>query len=768
MVILLAAFSAGNIILYCSGLLLPWFYYFFIIVLLLLASVSFSFKLRKYLLPLVCFSLGAWYVNSTAQTYLNSVLPAQWELKDIEVLGYACSLPVHREVYSQIEFCALSMTTELGGETQKMLGKRRIKLYWSNRDIEWAQTQHKLTVRLKRPRATVNPSAASFEKYLFYSGITATGSIKASQVVEAELPLVYRFESWLTRARIKLRQALQAQLSDLTHAGLINALVLGDKSDITSLDGDILKSSGTKHLLAISGLHVGMVMFLLFKLLPSNRYTLFIVIGIGAFYVLLVGFGPSAQRAWVMCSLALLVFKGVLPRRPDLFFFLAMALVLLLDPLSVLNMGFWYSFGAVAVLLLLGILKLLSASAASLVLTQCLLLLALSPLHVSFFMPQGWHQVLANLVAIPWVSVVILPGALVSSLIGLVSSSFSQLGFGVVNEVLYFLMTFLSSLPSEGEIRPTMYFPELCAYLLVVLFLFYLLRLSLLRWCLLFTLVVYLLAPKKSSYPESELWVLDVGQGLSIFAQHKGHTWVYDLGPEYERFSSFKSVLLPFVSAGDYHLPLNGVVVSHGDNDHTGDISDALAWLAPEVVWAGEPERSALPEHTRCQAGDDWQGDGISLEVLFPPKHSLSPSYYQKASSNNRSCIVKLTVGATSFLIMGDLEGEAERELLRVPGINLTADVLIAGHHGSNNATSIALLKRVKPKHVVFSAGYLNRFGHPGAKVLKRVSLFEANVWNTADHGAIRFMNKEDSGELLVQFMRNDERPFWISGPRLN
>jgi competence protein ComEC len=251
--------------------------------------------------------------------------------------------------------------------------------------------------------------------------------------------------------------------------------------------------------------------------------------------------------------------------------------------------------------------------------------------------------------------------------------------------------------------------------------------------------------------------------------QNGASLWVYDTGPAFERFSNARAVLTPYLESQSFDPMLSGLIVSHGDMDHAGESEWFADYFSPRTIWIGEPKRTPLKQtSTGCALGQSWEwasnSSSLRVDVLWPRKG------YQATSANNHSCVVRFTLNGTAFLVMGDLEGEGERAMLAWMAehhmlAELKADVLIAGHHGAEAASSMTLLKHVKPEYVVFSAGYLNRFRHPSSGAQARVKRISAQALNTFDTGAIAFSvraNNEKGGLLEPKLSRQRATDYWV------
>jgi len=762
MYIWMAAFSAGAILLYCTGELLAWPIYILVLFFgfVVLKPVSF--------IILLFFVLGHLYANSEAQHHLGSILPIQQEEKEHLITAHLCSIPKQKKLYFYAKFCVLTSVSDNG--TYQASFPQSFQLSWAkDLKLNLHVPSIELKVLLKPPHGTLNQVSGGYEKYLFFKRITATGKIINENISlnKSErfnkLSIIQSLHLKMTWMRINLANYLDDQLLGLEHAGILMALVIGEKSGISSEDHKLLKASGTQHLMAISGLHVGVIMMLLGRILPRKKSMLLIVF-LGSFaYVVMVGFGSSAQRALVMGLVAMMYVLGYLPANKWKPYVLALFLVLLIDPLATLSLGFWFSFFCVAVLLFISrFLSLKGNLGRGFILLQVLILFALAPLNNLLGLVHGFSTLFANLIAIPVISLIVLPGVLFAVGVSFLFQDIGSLSFVFLNEVLHVLMTYLSSLiifsqqifvPSEWGIS-IVYFT--CLLSLVILW-----RIKVVGVLLIIVLVMTLFISNRRYTLQDQLVVFDVGQGLAILLAWNKQVWLYDTGPSSEKSSVAGSIILPFLRRNNISDKVQGIVVSHGDWDHASGLTELYTALSPSYIWAGEPER--LPDFglmERCKQGMVRESEGMTFEVLYP----FEFNNLKMLSSNNHSCVIKVSVNSRSFLIMGDLEGDAELALVQKYKDKLKADVLIAGHHGSNNASSYALLKYVKPELVVFSAGYLNRFGHPGKGVLKRVRNMGASVYTTASTGALVFYLDEGSmNNPLPETQRNLASPFWIS-----
>ena len=732
------------------------FYYFF--------KVYVSCSPKHLLMALLAGLFGTSYASLQVMSHLSAKV-GELETGDYaSIQGYVCDIPVSDDFGMRVGFC-----TDRGRYLLSLphdVLRAESGMCWQGR------------VKLKAPRSSFNPWAGSYERYLFAERIV--GFAYAKTLESAGCTMQQRALSLVTEQRWRLKLYLESRLHDFDHAGVVIALVLGHRAGIDGDQSEVLRVSGTQHLMAISGLHVGIVCWLVFWVLQKvgvRRFVFSAVAVVGLVYIAMVGFAPSAQRAYVMMLCAMAVLSGRVPGTLWSGYLLASVLVLLIDPLAPLSPGFWFSFVAVFWLILIYHMLLRDRSLGllvSMIIVQCTLALGLVPIQSHFSMPASLFSLPANLVAIPWVSFVVLPLSLLATPMSSFMPEISGYGFSFIDAVLDGLFAFLS-LGLEFELGASTRFEQsggsflVFGYCLLLVFALMLARLrvfSLSAGLLLLTIMLVLDERSVPAMPESQFVVLDVGQGLSLVVQHAESIWIYDTGPGYAKYSSAKSVLASFIrryarQSDNYYL-----IVSHGDADHASDAAWLAAKLRPSVVLLGEPERTALPKKQAsraCMAGQNLGSDDFSMAVLWP----LTNPPVNQERGNGRSCVVRFTLLGHRFLLMGDLEGKDERAFIRhyvqANALDeLDSDVLIAGHHGARAATHTALLKHVKPSYVVFSAGYGNRFKHPSLEARERAVRFGAEIVNTADTGALTFSVSDVEG-LVYSRARDNSNDYWLA-----
>ena len=696
-------------------------------------------------------ALGFGYAQFKTDNLKSARISSIYDQQTIQLKAFLCSLPRQGEYFFSADFCLLELKAINGKKLPGQGFKARLK--WSL-DYEVSNQVGVFYVQSRQPKATVNFIGTSFEENLFYENIVLAGEITERIAVIELSELSFLEQVRYSYHQIRKQVSLYANdvLRETKHKGLIGALLLGDRSSISAQEYKALTNTGTQHLIAISGLHVGLIMVGLYFFLPKTSLSIVLVSVVGIAYVLMVGFSPSAQRAWVMCVCALIYLSGFVRQSKWKPYVLALFLILLLDPLATLNLGFWYSFVCVAIIFtILQFTSIELKKWLSLAVLQILLVIAMVPISSYLGVRHGLENILANIFAIPWISILALPLTLLSFLVSLVSHSLSSVMLGVLDVSLEVLLAYLESLkifilPIAIEFHGAIVFSYILVF--VALLVFHKVKNIVIFFIL--ALVLVTVFPSRLYKPESELLVFDVGQGLAIAIRSQGQIWLYDLGPAFKKSSATQNIILPYLRKHRKSNELTGLIVSHGDADHAGDLRSLYDEFMPDISWSGQPKRLQIKNFEKCIAGMQWHVDKLQIDILYP----FQEIYTENLSSNNQSCVVRLTLEETVYLLMGDIEAAAELELVKRYRGDLKADVLIAGHHGAAKSSSFALLKHVKPSVIVFSAGYLNNFGHPAETVLHRAESFGMLILSTEKQGAIAFKSLAEADVFTIKFAR--------------
>jgi competence protein ComEC len=768
----IAAFACGVIILY-SGLFTPLWALVSAGLVLVVITVS-----RRWLVPgprLLVFSVLAGLVWAAlfAQWRLADRLDPSLEGRPLTVSGFLCSAPAPG-AWGSVRF---SLCVD-GERPPGVPGRLRLAWYGDGATLA-LPSPLTTTVILKRPHGAVNPGGFRYETWLFRKGYGATGSVRALEANPAgACGPVCRYHRW----RQALVAAANAALEGTEHKALALSLLLGYRGQLDNSHWSVLEATGTIHLVAISGLHLGLVAGIAGLLLRwlsgrlpqpqmtarQQRFRTWLVVTLAALgYALLAGFTVPTRRALVMVAIAGWLLLGGRIAGAWQGWLAALGLVLLADPFGPLDQGFWLSFGAVAVLVLLfsrlhgrpGPLK-------SLVLAQAAVFAGLWPVLSMLDQSAAWAGLVANILAIPWLSFLVMPLLLVVGAIMLVSG-------GVVPEPILWLLdcvlgTLWWMLVELAQLdMPAGRLPAWLAFtfsVLVLLALWW--PCNRLRLANLATAVLILLVNAAGARPgwqsTPEVWIWDVGQGLSVLVRHEGQTLLYDTGPESgSGYSAVSEVLIPSLDrVGISSIDI--LVISHGDQDHAGGLSAFMENYQPRRIVAGEPSRlpgrmgqvaTACRNHKPLQVGQVTVGFWQAQEELAGN------------DSNDQSCVVVLTFLEHQLLLPGDISRKVEQYLLEdFPALvhregELT---LVAPHHGSKTSSSPGFVRSLSPERVIFTAGYRHRYGHPHGDVLARYQVEGSELLNTATSGAIRLALTPE-GVSTMQWRQ--DAPFWIRPP---
>jgi competence protein ComEC len=711
----------------------------------------------------VLFVWGILYGICWGQYALSHQLPEELGSADFLVTGEVVGLPVSDGRRVRFDFRLR------GDDTPHDLKMLRLSWYYHDATLIPGQVWQ-LRVRLRRPRGTVNPGGFDYHGWLIRQGISATGYVR-----DTEENRIISQHSSVNRLRFQLREAIQSLPVDDGGKALTLALTLGDRSLLSPRLWDKLALSGVVHLVVISGLHIGLVALLSYSLgallakllglfgwpLTARYWGSMLSLIVVIFYSAMAGFSLPTQRALIMVVVAIVVL--VLNRHVSrgLGFGIALAGVAIVDPLAIFGAGFWLSFGAVAGLLWLVPAAIHTSYWRALLRIQWLVFaVLLLPLMVCL-LPIAWLSPLVNLVAIPWISFLVVPLCLLAAITFPISATLSDWLWRAAGWQLELFITMIEALPSLGFLPRYSPWP-LTGFIVCTLIL--LVGLVLLprglpgRYLCVPLALGLLLMPSGHSSP-LVVTVLDVGQGLSVVVQTRHHTLIYDTGVSFDQgFSTGRAVVAPFLRRlGTSALDM--LVISHSDNDHAGGAAGLLGEFLPTQLYVGEVlDLSAVLERGEissefCRSGETWVWDEVIFRFIHPGKQGES-------SNNNRSCVLQIQYADQSILLPGDIEAAVEHRLLNNPQLAAPVTLLVAPHHGSKTSSSNDFVAGLNPANVVFSAGYRHHFGHPALPVTERYQRRGSKLWNTAESGALTFA-WSDSGLISVTEARSQSRRYW-------
>ncbi len=709
------------------------------------------------------FLLGAVWAMVFAMHRLSERLPEQLEGAEIQVSGAIAGLPELDEKRARFDFIATS-TAIVTEPALQLPAKLRLSWYYPDQPIKAGQ-QWTFTVKLKRVHGTINPGGFDYERRLFTEGVAATGYVRPAP----KPVLMGRDSAWnsISVWRQNITDRLSSALGDSPSLALIKALTIGDGSSITQQQWELFRKTGTIHLVVISGSHIGLIAglayFLVLKLWAwmgwlsqsPQKVAAISAIWVAIFYSALAGFSVPTQRSVIMLSVAMIAI--ILQRNSRPFNILAIALfaVLLFDPLAVLAPGFWLSFIAVSLIVysVSGRLGKLGPIWGAINIHWAMSV-GLSPLLLLFFQQVSLIAPLANMVAVPVISLLVVPLSLLAVIVMFISSTLAGKLFYWVDAMLQglcWLLAHLAEIPMASiNHTPPSYWALLFAVPGILLLLAPVgipaRRLSLLMFLpLLFT------EAKQPEIGDINMTLLDVGQGLSAVVQTNRHLLVYDTGAKFSEQSDMgQSVLLPFLHSQGI-TKIDRLIISHGDNDHIGGAASLIRGIPTEKVLTSVPQLLSGYAPIACAAGQSWLWDGVQFTMIAPQQMFVS--------ENNNSCVLKIQSAHGTVLLTGDIEAAAESWLVQTYGDALKADLLVAPHHGSKTSSTAGFLRAVQPDYVLIPAGYRNQFGHPHKDVLARYRQVNAKCLNSADSGAIVVTVKNNV--FAVQGMRETEGKYW-------
>ena len=693
--------------------------------------------------PLAFFLLGLSWACFSAQWALDDRLPPALDGQTRWLEGRVIGLP--QQTGTGVRFDLAD------SRSRNARLPKRIRVSWHGGPEVRSGERWRLAVTLKRPSGLLNFHGFDQEAWLLAQRIGATGSVKDGERLSPAR------HAW----RDTVRQRLIAVDAQGREAGLA-ALVLGDGSGLAAEDWQVLQDTGTVHLLVISGQHIGLLAGLIYGLVallarygfwprmwPWLPWACGLAFASALGYGLLAGFGVPVQRACVMVGLVLLWrlrFRHLGGWWPLL---LALNGVLILEPLASLQPGFWLSFTAVAVLILafggrLGPWGVWQAWTRP----QWLIAIGLLPVLLVLGLPISVSAPLANLVAVPWISLVVLPLAL----LGTAMLPLPYLGEGLLwlaGGALDALFLGLAWLAGQAPAWIPADVP--LGYWLISLMGAVLLLLPkgvpfrLLGWPMLLLAVF----PPREPVPHGRVEVvqLDVGQGQSLILRTRHHTLLYDAGLRSGTVDLGARVVLPSLKKLGVES-LDMMLLSHADADHAGGAAAVARGVPIKRVVGGETE--GLPAFLGaqpCISGEQWEWDGVSFELW---------QWSEAINGNPKSCVLQVQANGERLLLTGDIDRAAERAFLDSP-LAVRTDWLQAPHHGSRSSSSWPFLRRLAPTSVLISRGRGNAFGHPHPQVVERYQTLGSQLYDSAEHGAVRLQ----LGAFLPPIVARSQRRFW-------
>ena len=736
-----------------------------------------------------------------ASVFLEDALDAGLEGRDVAVTGVIAAMPQHNEAglrfrldveSAQLQGQPIHLPPSLylgwysgvfGGGDPDRVGELQRQPAAIEAGERW-----QMTVRLKAPHGGSNPFGFDYELWLWEQGLQATGYVRAGP--KDPTPQRLNQSGWhpVEHARQQVRDQIFEQVAERKYAGLIAALVVGDQNAIDRADWDIFRATGVAHLMSISGLHITMFAWAAALAVGwlwrrSSRLCLWLAAPSAALlggvllataYAFFSGWGVPSQRTVLMlATVGCLRLSGKQWPWPHVWL-LACAAVVAVDPWALLQAGFWLSFVAVGVLFATdsgearakttsdagppqgarapsgGSAAHAMASVGAMFREQWVITVALTPLTLLLFGQVSVVGLVANALAIPWVTLVITPLAM----LGVLVAPLWDVAAMAIAALAWYLQ-WLAALPFASVSIAQAPLWAGAAGVMGGLLLAMQLPWSLRLLGLPLLLPVLLWQAPRPLEGQFELLAADIGQGTAVIVRTASHALVFDAGPRFSRESDAgHRVLVPLLRALD--VTVDRLMLSHRDNDHVGGALAVLAMQAQaELVSSieNDHELQAVRKATRCVAGQRWRWDGVDFEVLHP----RADDYERANKTNAMSCTLRISNGVQSALLAGDIE-QAQEARLVAEGRSLKTDVLLVPHHGSKSSSSAAFLDAVQPQIALVQAGYRNRFGHPAPPVVERYAERHIRVIDTPHCGAATWQSAQPQD---IQCQRVQGLRYW-------
>ena len=756
-----------------QSLLLPWLV---ALVIALVLIFLFIFLRRNFLVFLAFFVVSLGYTHHSALSLLQQAqsITAQKQVVTFEI----------QEILHQQDYQTIIATATLADN----LREQRIFLNWKAKEVPQLSEIWQAEISLRPLSARLNFGGFDRQQWYFSKGITAVGTVKSAVKIAD-----------VSSLRAEKLQQVKKQTEGLSLQGLLLALAFGERAWLDKNTWSIYQQTNTAHLIAISGLHIGLAMgigFYLARVVQVFFSTRFIhpyfplVFGVlfALIYAYLAGFSVPTFRA--ISALVFVFFIQIMRRHysPLQLFILVVGFLLLCDPLMPLSVSFWLSCGAVGCLILwyryvpFSLFQWKNRPFSpkvrwilSLFHLQFGLLLFFTPLQLFLFNGLSLSGFLANLIAVPLYSFFLVPLILLAVFTN--GACFSwQLANKLAEEITWLISVFQGNW-FNVSFNLSLLLTALCCgmFMLIIWSIYREPEVSSSSWQIkrakfftlnlskpllktdrinvfrcsfgIMSLCFMILLFKQLSKPIWQVDTLDVGQGLATLIVKNGKGILYDTGPAWQGGNMAELEILPYLQREG--IVLEKLILSHDDNDHAGGASTILK-AYPNVEFITPSQKNYGENyHTFCTAGRDWHWQGLHFQIL-------SPYSIVDRADNAHSCVILVDDGKHRVLLTGDAETKNEQIFARTLG---KIDVLQVGHHGSKTSTSEYLLSQVRPDIAIISSGRWNPWKFPHYSVMERLHRYKSVVENTAISGQVRVNFFKD--RLEIQQARTEFSPWY-------
>lgn len=724
------------------------------------AGIAFFYQKSPYPLYFLCllfffrpnWMLLFWFLTGVIWSIFH-----QWMIADqgmpptnllskVTVQGYVSSIPNQTPTKTQFNFSADKLNE------QPVSVNLLLSCYDHCPEIHAGQ-HWQLQAKIKKPINLANPGGFDYIALLSSRHIRWVGNVYRHTFKAIDPP---KKNYPLTELRERLASILgQLGLSDDT-LGVFEALTLGLTNHVDKTQWDLFRRTGTTHLIDISGEHIALVAGLaywLFKWIwthlgslclrcPAQKIASAGAIVISFAYALIAGFAVPTQRSLITCCLIL--FSNFFSQRLSIWqsWRYALLAVLIFEPHSVFMLGFYFSFIAVAILILInqrvrvsGIRKMLCM--------QLACLFGLMPLSLYWFSYGSINGLAANLIAIPWVGFFIVPMALIIAFLSpwvVIPGSVFLLKWSIA-----LLLGCLSWIDTFTFFNFNFTFISAMAPLALMAALSVLVFLPLPKLfpaaCI---IIVACFFPnfEKIKPGETRIDVMNVGQGLAIVVRTADHVLMYDTGMKFYQSSDMgKLAIIPYLNTLGIKR-LDKVIISHPDLDHRGGLESLEEKYKINELIVDYPK--FYKRGVSCHHYPAWRWNEVSFR-FFPIVKPLR-------GKNNNSCILKIENSAGQVLLSGDIEKLAEDYLVKKYGNKLASTIMLIPHHGSKTSSSAEYVSQIAPRVAIASYGFDNRYHFPHPQAMQTYNNYNIPVYNTVDCGMVRVDLKP--GEINPQCYR--------------
>lgn len=629
-----------------------------------------------------------------------------------------------------------------------------ISLFWQNKPFPAAGEVWQLAVKTKAAHSYLNQGSFDSQRFAMANRRILLGTVLDAQKIVGNKG----WRQWLVDKTLPYANLFE-------HGDIMLALGFGERGRLTSSHKTVMFHTGIAHLMAISGMHIVLVVFLAIKLVRGLQYflpirliyywmPLLIAFSCAVFYGWLSGLNPPVMRA----LLALFLWQCLSIKKISLSSWQVInriiAILLFIDPLMILSESFWLSCYAVVCLIFIAQWFPVNTQANyqksylfQLIKLQFLLTLLLLPIQFVVFNGISGAAIIANLIAIPLISFITFPAVLLMLIMSFFDYFYLAIWFGTIAEQslsgLFWILRFFSDY--WFVVAEAFYLLSGIGWLAIIVWQTRMWRNYWISLLLLLAIMISPLIKQKKSHWQIDM--LDVGHGLAMVIRQGNSAILYDTGAMWHNSSAAERIILPFLKW--HNLTVEGIIISHEHNDHIGGLA-VIKHYFPHA-WLMSSSQQLANDYI-CQIGEELNWQNLQLTVLWP-------EVIQPVAFNQQSCVVRISDGQYSILLTGDLERAQEQQLVVKHQALLQSTVLQMPHHASNTSSYYAFLAKVQPNVSLGSVARYNPWQLPAKKTLLRYQDLNLSYHLTAFTGqiSIKFYRER----WVIETMRSEIKPRW-------